>query len=268
MGTSIWEQNECTPPVASPSPDEKPLVVLDVGHSLHSAGAISPDGRVRECYFWYRNVCYIVHELERNGVRVVVCNRGKKPKQEPFATTAKALPVVHLNDPDTGKRYPSRYHPEHIGAGMVSADYGISLKPDCMVFLHLNSVGSKWRIGVSQGIVMHNKNCGRALAAALCNRLNKEIFCHESGKGLGSKPCKPIVRENRELGGAGWLNTTDAEGIPAAVIEAFYVDVRSHVDYLSNSANAMRVAHAVAAGIVDWLRARSEKQQASHVSTH
>lgn len=72
---------------------EKPLVVLDVGHSLHSAGAASPDKRVQECFFWYRNVGYMVQELEKNGVSAVVCNRSRKPTKEPFASIAKICPL-------------------------------------------------------------------------------------------------------------------------------------------------------------------------------
>lgn len=237
-------------------PQQNNLVILDIGHSLGSGGAQSPDKRVSECRFWYTYVGDIKAALENDGYRVIVCNRAKAPKDPHFADLAKKLQVVHLNDPDTGKRYPSRYHPDRIGAGMVCADYGIEQRPACMVFLHLNCYGSQWRNSASNSIVMHNKLHGAALGTAISDALNREIFNRPGGIDNKGKACRPMVRTEKALGGAGWLNTLDDEGIPAAVVEAVFTDDSAHVNYICVPENARKLARTIAHGISAWLKAR------------
>lgn len=242
-------------PAKAKSVEAGALVVLDIGHSEKSGGAVSPDKKIREFSFWYRNVAAVKAEIEKSGYHVIVCNRGEVPKQTGLAALAASIPVVHLNDPDTGKRYPSRYHPDRIGAGMVCADYGIEQRPACMVFLHLNSIGNSWRSTSDSGLVLYNKLNGLKLAQSVCASLNAEVFREDECKG---RKCRALMRTEKALGGAGWLNTLDDEGIPAVVFEALYLDNRQHVDYLSNPQNTLKLARAVAHGIITWLKTKGE----------
>lgn len=234
------------------------LVVLDIGHSTADAGAMSPDGRVKECLFWYRYVGEIKREIEAAGHRCVVCNRGYAPKKEPLATLAREAEVVQLNKPDKGGvRYPSKYFPDRIGAGMVSADFGIGQKPACMVFLHLNSVGNGWQKGHIPGLVIYNRRHGQALGESLRRAFETELYdSRAGGMPQGGKGCRAITRFRKEETAAGWLNALDDAGIPAAVTEAIYVSDRAHVDYISTPGGARRAAHAVARGILTWLGMR------------
>ena len=236
------------------------LVVLDIGHSTADAGAVSPDGRVSECLFWYRYVGEIKREIEAAGHRCVVCNRGYAPKKEPLATLAKEAGVVQLNKPDKGGvRYPSKYFPDRIGAGMVSADFGIEQKPACMIFLHLNSVGNGWQKGHIPGLVIYNRRRGQALGECLRHAFETELYdTRPGGMPQGGKGCRAITRFRKEETAAGWLNALDDAGIPAAVTEAIYVSDRAHVDYISTPAGARRAAHAVARGILTWLSMRAK----------
>ena len=236
--------------------DQPDLVILDIGHSTISGGATSPDKRVSEFSFWYRNVQTVKEEIEKAGYRVVVCNRSKAPAKGDLAALAKSIPVQHFTDPDTGKRYPSKYHPDRIGAGMICADYGIEQHPACMVFLHLNCISSKWRSKGATGLVLHNKRHGSDLGAAIANALNTEIFC--PGGISASCKFKAQARTEKALGGAGWLNTLDDEGIPAAIIECIFTDDRTHVDYLADKDNAAELARAVAHGIIAWMKTKGK----------
>ncbi len=238
------------------------LVLLDIGHSTADAGATSPDGRISECLFWYGCAGEIKREIEEAGYRCIICNRGYAPKKEPWASLAKAAGVVQLNRPDKGgARYPSRYFPDRIGAGMVSADFGIEQKPACMVFLHLNSVGRGWQKGHIPGLIIYNRNHGRALGESLRRAFETELYdTRAGGMPQGGKGCRVITRYRKEETAAGWLNALDDAGIPAAVTEAIYVSDRDHVNYISVRAGARRVAHAVAQGILGLLGAREEMQ--------
>lgn len=248
----------CSAVGGAPAPQQQDLVILEVGHSQVSGGATSPDKRVQEFFFWYRNVAAIKEEIERAGYRVIVCTRGKAPAKGELADLAASIPVVHLNDRDTGKRYPSKYHPDRIGAGMVCADYGIEQRPACMLFLHLNCIGSSWRSGACDGLVLCNKHSGVPLGTAIATALNTEIFNQPGGIDNGGRSCRPMVRTEKALGGAGWLNTLDDEHIPAAVIEAVYTDNRNHVDFISKPENAKKLSTAIAHGIIAWLRSRGK----------
>lgn len=54
---------------------------------------------------------------------------------------------------------------------------------------------------------------------------------------------------------AGWMNALDEAGIPAAVFEAIYMDNRGHAAFISDDANARRLAATIGEGIVNWLSA-------------
>ena len=233
---------------------EAPLVLLDIGHSTKDRGATSPDGRLSESAFWYKNAGIIKQEIEAAGYRCIVCNRGNAPTQEPLASYAKAAGVVQLNKPDKGGvRYPSKYYPDRIGAGMISADYGIEQKPVCMVFLHLNST-SGWLKAPIPGLIIHSRVHGKTLGESLQRAFNRELFEQPGGVTNGGKGCRTIIRYRKEETASGWLNALDDAGIPSAVIEALYVNNRTHAAYLLTDAGGKKVSQTVAHGILNWLK--------------
>ena len=232
------------------------LVLLDIGHSAKDRGASSPDGRLSETAFWYKNAGEVKRLIEKAGYRCIVCNRGNAPTQEPLAAWAREAGVVHLNKPDRGGvRYPSKYYPNRIGAGMVSADYGIEQKPVCMVFLHLNSTGG-WMKAPIAGLVIHSRVHGKALGESLQQAFNRELFEQPGGVTNGGKGCRTIIRYRKEETAAGWLNALDDAGIPAAVVEALYVNNRSHAAFLLTDVGGKKTAQTVAHGIIQWLQLR------------
>lgn len=233
---------------------EPALVMLDIGHSTKDRGATSPDGKLSETAFWYKNAGEIKRVIEAAGYRCLVCNRGNAPTQEPMASYAKQAGVVQLNKPDKGGvRYPSKYYPDRIGAGMISADYGIEQKPVCMVFLHLNSTNG-WLKAPIPGLIIHSRVHGKGLGEALQQAFNQELFERPGGVSNGGKGCRTIIRYRKEETAAGWLNALDDAGIPSAVIEALYVNNRAHAAYLQTDAGGKKVAQTVAHGILNWLK--------------
>ncbi|MDO4954405.1 MAG: N-acetylmuramoyl-L-alanine amidase [Akkermansia sp.] len=251
-----WGAGEPAPPEAS-APAEPPLVVLDIGHFIGSGGAEMP-GRINgqrfcETEFWYR-YCYDVKEtITQAGYRCEVCNRGNAPKAEPLLGYAKRAGVVQLNHPDTGVlRYPSKHHADRVSAGMVSADFAVDKKAACAVFLHHNSSGSGWTTGASPSVVIHNKYNGETLADCLIAALDGEILNHGmDNKGVG---CKKLVRCVDADRAAGWMNTCDDAGIPAAVIEAAFLNNKNHATFLAEDANARKYAQAIGHGIIAFLK--------------
>ena len=234
------------------------LVILDIGHSMQSRGACSPDGELSECAFWYKNAGEVKREIEAAGYRCIICNRSSAPTREPYASYAKEAGVVHLNKPDTGTRYPSKYFPARIGAGMVSADFGIEQKPTCMVFLHLNSTEG-WLKSPVAGLIIHSRVYGKALGESLQRAFNEELLDRPGGVSNGGKGCRTIIRYRKEETASGWLNALDDAGIPSAVIEALYVNNRVHAAYLLTDAGGKKVAQTVAHGIINWLTNRGKR---------
>lgn len=238
-----------------PTSDANDSVILDIGHSMQSPGAVSPDGKLSECTFWYKYAGEVKRVIEAAGYKCIVCNRSSAPTREPYASVAERVGVVHLNKPDTGIRYPSVYFPDRIGAGMVSADFGIEKKPACMVFLHLNST-SGWLKSPVPGLIIHNRVYGKALGESLQQAFTQELFDRPGGVSNGGKGCRTIIRYRKEETASGWLNALDDAGIPAAVIEALYVNNRAHVAFLLTDAGAKKVAQTVAHGIINWMNSR------------
>ena len=232
-------------------------VVLDIGHFIGGEGASSPSAvhgkRLAECSFWYQYAADVKRVVEAAGYPCTITNRGKAPTSEPLAAYARQARVVQLNRPDAdGRRYPSRYFPDRVAGGMVSADYAIWKRADCIVFLHHNSSGSRWTSGGSPSVILCNKYNGRALAERLCAALNSEILDH--GMPNGGRKCRVEQRSVDADRAAGWLNACDDAGIPAAVIEAAFLNNRNHAAYLAQDANARRYAQAIGHGIVSYLR--------------
>ena len=72
--------------------------------------------------------------------------------------------------------------------------------------------------------------------------------------------CKVQTRFHDASRGGGWLNVCDDAGIPAAIIEAAFLNNRKHARYLADPENARRYAEAVGHGVVRYLRSRSGTQ--------
>ena len=240
------------------------LVVLDIGHFTGSMGAGTPgpvNGQyIRECSFWYQYAYDVKKTIEDAGYACVVTNRGHAPQNEPLAGYAKRAKVVQLGRPDVdGQRYPSHYHPDRVASGIVSADYAIWRRAACIVFLHHNSSSARWQTGASPSIILCNRYNGRPLAQALCDVLNNEILNH--GMPNGGRRCIPAVRYVDADRSAGWMNACDDSGIPAAVIEAAFLNNRNHATFLANDDNARKYACAIGRGIVSYMRRYSHFQK-------
>lgn len=237
------------------SPDG--VVVLDIGHSLVDQGARAPGvvqgKRLTECSFWYQYAYYVKRVVQKAGYRCVVINRGNAPETEPLLSYARRAKVLHMRRPDVpGERYPSRYHPDRVASGMVSADYAIWKRAACIVFLHHNSSSSRWARRPSRSMILCNKFNGKTLADTLGRTLDAEILDH--GMPNGGLTCRSVVRSVDAERSAGWMNACDDSGIPAAVIEAAFLNNRSHVEFLSQEKNARRYAEAIGHGIVRYMR--------------
>ncbi|MBE6436362.1 MAG: hypothetical protein E7030_09200 [Akkermansiaceae bacterium] len=231
-------------------------VVIDIGHQYTASGAESPDGKINEYAFWAQYAIEVRREVEAAGYPCIITNRSEAPTKEPLATYNKESGVVHLNKPDKdAKRYPSTHHPEHIGAGMISADYAIDKNALCVVFLHLNSVGSKWSVTPPTGLIICNKNHGNALAESVCEAMRADILDQKGGMPNAKKGIKVLPRHIGSQSGAGWMNTLDEEKIPAIIFEAVYVNNRGHIDFISKDANARKLARTIGKGVVNWLKA-------------
>lgn len=230
-------------------------VVIDIGHQYTASGAESPDGKINEYAFWAQYAIEVRREVEAAGYPCIITNRSEAPTKEPLATYNKESGVVHLNKPDkNAKRYPSTHHPEHIGAGMISADYAIDQHALCVVFLHLNSVSSKWTTTPPTGLIICNKEHGSALAEAVCAAMRADILDQPGGMPNGKKGIKVLPRHIGSQSGAGWMNTLDAEKIPAIIFEAVYVNNRGHVNFIAEDANARKLARTIGKGVVTWLK--------------
>ena len=246
----------CLMPVFAGMPAVKRPVVIDIGHQYTASGAESPDGKINEYAFWAQYAIEVRKEVEAAGYPCIIINRSEAPTKEPLATYNKESGVIHLNKPDkNAKRYPSTHHPEHIGAGMISADYAIDQNALCVVFLHLNSVGSKWSTTPPTGLIICNKEHGNALGEAVCEAMRTDLLDKPDGMPNAKKGIKVMPRHIGSQSGAGWMNTLDAEKIPAIIFEAVYVNNRGHIDFISKDANARKLARTIGKGVVNWLKA-------------
>ncbi len=246
----------------SGDPGEPGAVILDIGHSSEDGGAIMPSAvngkRYSEAAFWYAYAPYVKQVVERAGYRCTICNRGYMPDEEPMRSQAKQARVIHHRRPDLGgKRRASQYHPDRVGSGIISADYAVWRKASCIVFLHHNSSSRRWKRGGSPSVVLYNRYNGRELADSLADRMERDIL--NKGMRNGGIGCKIQPRYKDASRGAGWLNTCDDSGIPAAILEVAFLNNRNHAAYLTRDANARRYAEAVGQGIVDYLRRHGRK---------
>lgn len=224
-------------------------VVLDIGHQPSAKGAQSPDKRINEFDFWLKHAEHVQRVVKKAGYSCIITNRSTPPGEKAICD------VIFLNKPDkNGKRYPSRHHPEHIGAGMTCADYAIDVKARCVVFLHLNCTSNKWSVKPPTGLIIHNKMYGKELAESICEVMREQLLDKPGGISNANKGIKAIPRFIGSQPSAGWMNTLDEEKIPAVVFEALYVNHKQHVNYLSKEENGMKLAECIGAGIVQWLQ--------------
>ncbi len=264
---AAWLLSSCGSFSSSPSTSD--LVVLDIGHYVPPGASLGTGARtpgaaagrnIEECRFWYQYAYDTKRVIEKAGYRCVVCNRGCAPTTEPLATYARRAGVVQLNKPDTRDkggsvcRYASVYHPARISAGMVSADYAVFRNAACAVFLHHNSSSSRWR-KTTNGVVYHNRVHGAELGSILAKTINRRVL-NNGNMPNGGKNCTTGIRWIDGTAGAGWMNTCDDSGIPAALIEVAFLNNPEHARWLADDNNARRYAEAVGEGIVSFLRSR------------
>ncbi len=93
------------------------------------------------------------------------------------------------------------------------------------------------------------------LAQAIADSLNSRCLNH--GMPNKGQPCRVQTRFVDASRGGGWLNVCDDAGIPAAIIEAAFLNNRQHARYLADPENARRYAEAVGHGVVHYLRTQS-----------
>lgn len=241
-------------PDKAPQAKERPIV-LDIGHQSTSGGAQTPDGKINEFAFWCRYAGEVKRVIEKAGYPCIILNRGNAPAKGASAEHAKAAGVHFLNHPDkNARRYPSTHHPAHIGAGMICADKAIDLNARCVVFLHLNSVSNSWTATPPTGLIICNRKHGHALAESVCSALRSELLDKPGGIPNAGKGIKVLPRYIGSQPSAGWMNTLDEEGIPAIVFEAIYTNCRSHIQYISQDAQARTLARCIGQGVVNWLK--------------
>lgn len=235
-------------------PGQQP-VILDIGHQSTARGASSPDRTIDEYTFWCRHAGELKSVIEAAGYRCVIVNRGKAPATKDLQRACEAAGVLQLNHPDKGgARYPSLHYPEHIGCGMISADYAIDAGARCVVFLHLNSVGNSWSTTPPTGLIICNRRHGRALAQSVCDAMQRDILDRPDGMPNAGKGIKVLPRYIGSQPSAGWMNVLDEAAIPAIVFEALYLNNRDHVDFIRRDSGARQLARTIAAGVVAWLK--------------
>ena len=228
-------------------------VVLDIGHQSTAGGAQTPDRCISEFSFWMRYAGEVQKVVQEAGYDCILTNRGNPPAKGGTAG------VVYMKHPDkNAKRYPSTHYPTHIGAGMICVDYAIDIKARCMVFLHLNCTTGKWSTTPPAGLIICNRVHGHALAESICHSMRAVLLDKPGGIPNAQKGIKVLPRYIGSQPSAGWMNALDEAGIPAAVFEAVYVDNRGHAAFISDDANARKLARTIGAGIVAWLRTQKE----------
>ncbi len=235
------------------------LVVLDIGHFEGGPGARTPskiNGKsITEHEFWYQYAYYTKRAIERGGYECVVTNRGKKPMRPHMLAYAKKTHVVHIGKPDETSRgsYASKYSPDRVGMGVVSADYALYRGASCVVFLHHNSNSNRWRKGGSPSLMLVNRYNGQELGDTMGRYLEEEILDERGGMYNGGIGVRTVKRYGDGQSAASWLNVLDDYGVPAAVLEVAFLNNRNHAEYLSDHDKAIDYAEAVGEGIVEYM---------------
>lgn len=237
-----------------------PAVVLDIGHTAEHPGARTPGKvqgkRISEFEFWYEYAYYTKKVVEEAGYPCVICTRGYAPDGDAYEAWEERAQVQHLRKKEIpGRRYPSRYFPDRVASGIISADYAVYRHAPAAVFLHHNSSANGWRKYNQKSIILTNRHNGQPLAQAIADSLNTHCLNH--GMPNKGQTCQVQTRYVDASRGGGWLNVCDDAGIPAAIIEAAFLNNRQHASYLAEPENARRYAEAVGHGIVHYLRTQS-----------
>lgn len=232
------------------------VVVLDIGHFIGGGGACSPaplnGRRLEECSFWYEYSYYTKRVIEQAGYTCAICNRGAAPADARLAEYGRRAGVYQVNTPEVTGVYRSKYHPNRMAVGILSADYALDQKPGCVVFLHHNSNSDNWQV-YNNGAIYCNR-AGTALAASMAGEITDSLFAKDlKNNGV---PCGIIIRDNGRLGGGDWLNTCNEHYVPAAITEAVFLSNPDHAKFLGNEQNAIRYAEAVGRGIVKYMQSR------------
>lgn len=238
---------------------ESQVVVLDIGHYYHpqrgGQGARTPDaryGNIEECEFWYKYAIHTKRVIEQAGYTCRICNRGATPANPALAAYARRAGVHQINTPEVTGVYRSKYHPDRMAVGILSADYGLDQKPGCIVFLHHNSNSDDWQV-YNNGAIYCNAR-GTRLANALAKEINSSIY--DKGMNNNGVPCGVIIRNNGHRGGGDWLNTCNEHYVPAAITEAAFLSNPDHAQFLGNERNAIRYAQTIGRGIVNFMKSR------------
>lgn len=235
------------------------VVVLDIGHWYHpergGQGARTPDaryGEIEECSFWYTYCLYTKRVIEQAGYEVRICNRAGAPSRPDLRRAGEAAGVHQVETPQPSAVYRSKYHPNRMAVGMLSADWALDQKPACVVFLHHNSNSDDWQVW-NRGAIYCNA-VGSGLATCIAQEITDSIFDH--GMPNGGAPCGVILRNDGRRGGGDWLNTCEESYVPAVITEAAFLSNPEHAAFLAQKANAIRYAEAVGRGIVRYLKDR------------
>ncbi len=235
------------------------VVVLDIGHFEGGPGARTPtkiNGKyITEHEFWYQYAYYTKRAIERGGYKCIVTNRGTKPKRQPMLSYAAKTHVVHIGKPDETKRgsYASKYSPDRVGMGVVSADYALYRGASCVIFLHHNSYGRGWKTGGSQSLMLVNRYNGQELGDVIGEYMEKEILNQKGGMYNAGMGVRTVKRYGDGQSAASWLNVLDDYGVPAAVVEVAFLNNRNHAEYLSDHDKAIDYAEAVGRATVKYM---------------
>lgn len=236
------------------------VVVLDIGHYYHpirgGQGARTPDkryGSIEECEYWYRYVGYTARIIELAGYQCRICCRGSLPTDKQLAEIAIREGVHHVNTPEPGAIYRSKHHPKRMAVGMLSTNYALDQSPAAVVYLHHNSMTSKWKVYV-KGAIYCNE-AGGLLAASVAKFITDTIY-DKGGMPNHGVPCGVILRNDGRKGGGDWLNACNDSYVPAIITEATFLSNPEHARFLSKKENAIRYAEAIGHGVVNYLNSR------------
>ncbi len=250
----------CTQQMMRAQVRESKVVVLDIGHYYHpergGQGARTPDkryGNIEECEYWYRYVAYTARIIERAGYQCRICCRGSLPTDKELAGIAIQEGIHHVNTPEPNAIYRSKHHPHRMAVGMLSTNYALDQKPAAVVYLHHNSMTSRWMV-YNKGAIYCNEE-GTGLGLALADVITRTIY-DKGGMPNHGVPCGVVIRNDGRKGGGDWLNACNESYVPAAITEASFLSNPEHAKFLGQKKNAIRYAEAIGHGVVNYLNAR------------
>lgn len=234
------------------------LVVLDIGHEADIPGAQAPGAingkRISELPFWYEYAYFAKREIESAGYRCIIINRGDPPRDATLARYARKAGIIHIRKPAKGgKRYASKYYPDRVASGVVSADYALYRGADAVVFLHHNSSSWRWQRGSSPCLLLCSRYNGYPLASAIKHQLESDVLNQRGGMDNKGRGIDIKKRYTDCMPASGWLNVCDDAGIPGVVIEVAYVNNYNHMSYLSQRDNGIAYARAIGEGIAEYM---------------